>query len=50
MIPTVTKKQIIDALERVMANIPRDCTKSWDDHSIMCYMIGYYGIMDSEEE
>ena len=50
MTPTVTTKQIIAALERVMANIPRDRTKIWDDHSIMCYMIGYYGIMESEEE
>ena len=46
---SITKKDMIEALDRVIKSIPRDWSVDWCDRSILLYIKGYYGIVEEEE-
>jgi hypothetical protein len=46
----VTKKDMIEALDRVINSMTTDWSVDWCDKSILLYIKGYYGIMEVEEE
>ena len=45
----VTKKDMIEALDRVINSMTTDWSVDWCDRSILLYIKGYYGIVEEEE-